>query len=380
MPRITSIAVTAVRIPLNKVTHFSSRSVAHRDYGLIKVQAPDGASGLGFCYVGNRGGEIFPAIVEHLFAPMLLGEESLEVEALWVRMYRESLLQGRAGVVIRALSALDIALWDLNARAVGLPLHRYLGAMHGDTVPAYASGGYYVDGKTPDDLADEMAGYVARGFTAVKMKTGRLSPAEEEDRVRAVRERVGPEIELMLDANNAWSDVVEALQTVRRLEKYEPYWLEEPFSPDDISSHARLAQSTAIPIATGEIEVGRWRHKALLEGGGAAILQTDAAVCGGISEWRRIAALAAAHEVPIGPHWFHDLHAPLVASTPNARYVEFFPDAEVLNFRALIDRQLEPSEGGLRLHDAPGLGFDFDEAAIQRWILLKTPQPWVTLG
>lgn len=381
MAKIASISVAAARMPLDNVTYFSSRAVTHRDYGLVKVQTVDGIEGTGFCYVGNRGGELLPVIVEHLLAPVVLGRDSLEVEALWREMYQEVLLQGRAGTVMRALSIIDTALWDLNARAAALPLHKYLGAVHMDSVPAYASGGYYVDGKSPDDLAAEMAHFVSLGFKAVKMKVGRLSPAKEEDRLRAVRERVGPDIEVMLDANNAWTDVTDALQTVRRFEKYSPYFVEEPFSPDDIDSHARLARVTPIPIATGEIEAGRWRHKELLEKGGAAILQSDALVCGGISEWRRIAALAAGYGVPMCPHWFHDVHAPLVAATPNARYVEFFWNSEVLNFRGLIDRQLDHKDGHIILHQTPGLGFRFDEAAVRRHaIATRGSEPWLTFN
>lgn len=380
MPKIASISVTAARVPLDNVTYLSSRTVAHRDYGLVKICSTDGIEGIGFCYVGNRAGEILPVIIEHLLAPLLIGRDSLEVEGLWKEMYQEALLQGRAGTVMRAISILDTALWDLNARTVGLPLHKYLGAVNADKVPAYASGGYYVDGKTPDDLAAEMAHYVSLGFKAVKMKTGRGTPAQEEDRLRAVRERVGYDIEVMLDANNAWSDVTEALQTVRRFEKYAPSFIEEPFSPDDIDSHARLARATSIPVATGEIEAGRWRHKELLDKGGAAILQTDALVCGGISEWRRIAAMAAGYGVPMYPHWFHDLHAPLVAATPNARFVEFFWDNQVLNFRELIDRQLDHENGDVILHQTPGLGFNFEESVVAKRSLVKGAEgPWVVL-
>ncbi len=176
----------------------------------------------------------------------------------------------------------------------------------------------------------------------------------------------------MLDANNAWSDLPTALRFMRVYEEYDPYWIEEPFGPDDIDNHARLAASTPVPVATGEIEVGRWRFKELLDKEAAAILQTDAAVCGGISEFRRIAATAASYGVTLCPHWFHDLHAHLVASTPNARYVELFPDDKVLNFRRLVDRQLVFKDGDIILPQEPGLGFGFDAAAVKKYAL----EPW----
>jgi L-alanine-DL-glutamate epimerase-like enolase superfamily enzyme len=316
--------------------------------------------------------------VAELLAPKLLGQESQRVEGLWQELYAESLLHGRAGTAMRALSILDTALWDLNARTAGLPLYAYLGAVVTDKVPAYASGGYYLDGKTPQMLGEELASYVKSGFRAVKIKVGRLSPAEEEARMAAAREAVGDDVLLMLDANNAWRDLPTAMAYMNRYEPYDPYWIEEPFSPDDIDLHARLARSVTTTVATGEIGYGRWYFKELLDKGAAEILQTDAAVCGGISEFRRIAATASSYGVTVSPHWFHDLHVHLVASTPNARFVEFFPDDQVLNFRRLIDTQLKYRDGSLLLPTGPGLGYDFDEKAVQRYAL-NPQEPWITV-
>ena len=367
MARIASVSVAVARVPLDRPTSFSTRTVTDRHYGLVKVRNTDGVEGIGFCYVGSSGGELCRVAVEQLLAPVLLGEDSLKSAGLWEAMYQEGLLQGRSGTVMRAISILDTAIWDLNARAASLPLHDYLGAVVRDRVPAYASGGYYVDGKTPAMLGEEMAGFVEQGFRAVKMKVGRFSPREEGERVAAARDAIGPDVLLMLDANNGWKDLPTALEYVRRFEEHDPYWIEEPFSPDAIDLHGRLARSTPITVATGEIEVGRWRFRELIEAGGAEILQTDAAVCGGITEWRRIAAHAGSCGVTVSPHWFHDLHAPLVAATPNARFVEYFPDDQVLNFRRLLDRQLVAEDGMLRLHQEPGLGFAFDAAAVTRY-------------
>ena len=367
--RIVSVAARTIRVPLDRHTAFSTRLVTARDYTVVRVTTADDHYGIGFCYGGNRAGMLVTYAVRELFAPLLLGRSALDVEGSWRAMYDESLLQGRAGSVMRALSIIDIALWDRNARATGLPLSRYLGGTYNATVPAYASGGYYLEGKTPEHLGEEMAAYVALGFRAVKMKVGRLDPRSEEARIRAAREAIGDDVLLMLDANNAWSDVPTALEYLRRYEPYNPYWIEEPFSPDDIESHAQLSRRTPVNVATGEIEAGRWRHQALLDKRAATILQSDAAVCGGISEWRRIAASAAAVGVTMCPHWFHDLHVHLVASTPNARYVEFFPDDQVLNFRRLVDKQLSFANGELVVPTSPGLGFDFDEAALDEYAL-----------
>jgi L-alanine-DL-glutamate epimerase-like enolase superfamily enzyme len=373
MAQISAVRSRNVSVPLDVATSLSSRLVNSRHYGIVEVATDDGCKGIGFCYVGSNGASFFSEIVQSLLAPILIGQDPFRVEGLWAEMYQEALLQGRAGTVVRAISALDTALWDRNARSLKLPLYKLLGAVHTEKVPAYASGGYYVAGKTPAMLADEMAGYQKAGFSAVKMKVGKLDLAGEEARIAAVRERIGPDTILMLDANNAWADLPTCLRFMRMYEKYDPYFIEEPFSPDDIENHARLAVATSVPVATGEIEVGRWRFKELLQAGGAAILQTDACVCGGITEWRRIAATAASFGVTICPHWFHDLHQHLVASAPNARYVEYFPDDQVLNFRRLVGRQVElDGKGSIVLPKTPGLGFDFDSAAVDRYAL----GPW----
>lgn len=365
--RIVSVQARTVCIPLDHATSFSTRKVLARHYTLVKVRTADGIEGIDFCYAGSRGGALVALAVRELFRDQLIGQNALRVEGLWQEMYQESLLHGRAGSVMRALSILDIALWDRNARAAGLPLSRQLGGFARERVPAYASGGYYLEGKTPDMLAAEMAAYVALGFKAVKMKVGMLPPKEEEDRIRAVRKAIGDDILLALDANNAWRDLPTALEYMKRYEPYDPYWIEEPFSPDDIENHAQLARRTPVAVATGEIEAGRWRHQELLEKRAAMILQTDAAVCGGITEFRRIAAMAAGFGVTLCPHWFHDLHVHLVASTPNARFVEFFPDDQVLNFRRLVDTQLEFSAGDLVVPARPGLGFGFAEKEVDRY-------------
>ncbi|NWO10417.1 mandelate racemase/muconate lactonizing enzyme family protein [Chromohalobacter salexigens] len=372
MTTITDVRARTVNVPLDNPTSFSNRQVLKRDYVLVEVVGDDGHVGIGFCYGGNNAGLLVANAVRELLRPVLVGGDAHATEALWQSMYQESLLHGRTGSVMRAISILDTALWDRNARAANLPLYKYLGASDTHSVPAYASGGYYLDGKSPEMLGEEMAGYVAKGFTAVKMKVGREDLAGEEARLAAVREAVGPNVQVMMDANNAWRDLPSALAFMRMAEPYDPFWIEEPFSPDDIDNHRRLGERTPVPVATGEIEAGRWRFKELLDKEAAMILQTDAAVCGGITEFRRIAATAASYGVDIYPHWFHDLHIHLVASAPNVTMVEFFADDQVLNFRRLVDTQLEFADGQLLLPTAPGLGFGFDQAALERYAI----EPW----
>ncbi|MBO9474005.1 mandelate racemase/muconate lactonizing enzyme family protein [Shimia sp. R10_1] len=367
MAIIKKVEASLSRVPLNNVTSLSSRVVTNREYVLVKVTDDTGNSGIGFCYAGHRCGQLVQRAVIDLLAPVVLGQNSLRTTGLWTEMYREGLLHGRTGSVMRALSCIDIALWDLNARNVGLPLYQYMGADALDRVPAYASGGYYVEGKTPADLAGEVSDYVKAGFKAVKIKVGKFGVAEEAARVAAAREAIGPNIPLMLDANNAWTDLRTAEAHCKAYEPYHPEWIEEPFLPDDIDNHARLGRLTSIPIATGEIEAGRWRMKDLMDRDVISILQHDACVCGGITEWRRITDTAASYGITTNPHWFHDVHIHTVAASTSAQYVEFFVDSEVLNFRELIDTQLTFENGDVLLPQTPGLGFNFDEGQVEKY-------------
>jgi L-alanine-DL-glutamate epimerase-like enolase superfamily enzyme len=367
MSKVVSIESALVRIPLDNVTSLSSRVVTNREYVLVRATDENGVTGIGFCYAGHRAGQLVQRAAIDLLAPVVLGENSNRTEGLWAEMYQEALLHGRAGSVMRALSSIDIALWDMNSRRAGLPLYQYLGAKVEDRVPAYASGGYYLEGKGPEGLAEELRGYVEQGFKAVKIKVGKYGVAEEAARVKAAREAIGPDIPLMLDANNAWTDLRTAEAHCRAYEPYNPEWIEEPFSPDDIDNHARLAKLTSIPVATGEIEAGRWRMKHLMEQNAASVLQHDACVCGGVTEWRRITETAASYGITVNPHWFHDIHIHLVASSSAARYVEYFTDDQVLNFSRLVDKQLKFVDGDVLLHQEPGLGFGFDEAAVEKY-------------
>ena len=175
----------------------------------------------------------------------------------------------------------------------------------------------------------------------------------------AARSAVGDHVHLMLDCNNGWRNLETALRYMAVFEPYAPYWIEEPFLPDDLESHVRLAERTPVPVATGEIESGRWRFKEILERRAAGILPPDAVCCGGITEFRRIAATAASFGVSVCPPAYHELHVHLAASLPNVPYAECFTDDQIVNFRRLIDTQVEIRDGRLVLPSKPGCGFDF---------------------
>lgn len=367
MPAVKEVLSCTAVVPLDVETSFATRAVQERHYTLVKARDADGTEGIGFCYGGSRAGHLATIAVRDLLRSHVIGREPQDNEAIWDAMFRDAVLQGRRGSVLRAISAVDNALWDLKAKQAGLPLYKLLGAYHKDTVPAYASGGYYLPGKGIEGLVDEVTAWVKAGYPAVKIKVGRVPPEEDAQRIKAVREAIGPNVQLFLDANNAWPDAPSAIRAVRMWEQYDLGWIEEPVMPDDMEASAAVAAALDTPVATGEIEATRWGFAELIHHKAASIFQTDAAVCGGITEWRKIAALAAGHSIPVAPHWFADLHVHLVASTPNAPWVEFFTDSQVLNFMRLLKSSVQPKNGQLVLPKAPGMGIELDEKSVSRY-------------
>ncbi|MFQ5872387.1 MAG: mandelate racemase/muconate lactonizing enzyme family protein [Dehalococcoidia bacterium] len=365
--KVTGLEACTCVVPLDTGIAFSTRSVGERHFTLVRVLTDTGTEGIGFSYIGHKAGHLATLAVRDLLKDVVVGRDPHQVEAIWDAMYRESLLHGRRGAVLRAISAVDIALWDAISKEANLPLYGYLGECRDEVVPAYASGGYYVEGKGPEELAQEMQSYLEMGFRAVKMKVGRLAPKEDAARIRAAREAVGSDVPLFLDANNAWPDATTAIRAVRIFEEYEPGWIEEPLMPDDIRGHAAIAAAVHTPVATGEIHATRWEFLQLVQQRAASILQPDAGVCGGITEWRRIAAMAASNDIPVAPHWLAEVHIHLVASTPNAIWVEYFTDFNIINLGRLFATGLEVRPGGLALPQGPGLGVELDWSAVKRF-------------
>ena len=363
--KVVALDARTCVVPYDKQIAMSKRTLRERQYALVRVRTDTGAEGIGFCYGGHKAGHLVTIAIRDLLRDVVLGQDPHQVEALWSAMYQEALLHGRRGIILRAMSAIDIALWDVVAKEAGLPLYQYLGAYRDEVVPAYASGGQYAEGETPEDLARELQICLDMGFRAVKMKVGGLPPAEDATRVRIAREAVGPNVHLFLDANNAWPDAHTAIQAIRHFEEYNPGWMEEPLMPDDIHGHAAVAAAIQMPVAMGEIHATRWEFRQLIEHKAASILQPDVGVCGGITEWRRIAALAAGNNIPVAPHWLAEVHVHLVASIPNAIWTEYDTDLRGGGVGRLFSTRLDIKSGGLALPQRPGLGVELDQAAVK---------------
>jgi L-alanine-DL-glutamate epimerase-like enolase superfamily enzyme len=366
---VSSVRAVPVAIPLESPLRFSTRAVSAREYVLVFVTTKVGLEGFGYSYIGTAGARSAALFVEEVLTPHVVGVDVSGPAHRWERLYQETLLLGRRGIAVRALSALDIACWDVLSTAAELPLHRMLGG-DGDRVPAYASGGYYRPGDPVENVERELSRHLERGFRDVKIKVGGAPIEVDVARVQAARAVLGPRLRLALDANNAWKTPREAIAFGRAVERFDPWWLEEPLSPDDIAGHAEVARALSFPVATGEIHATRWEFRDLIACGSAGILQPDANVVGGISEWMTIAHAAATFNLPVAPHWNANVHVHLAAAVPNCVTVEYFaPDQDIFNFERLVAEPLRYEDGALLLPRRPGLGIVLDQAAVQRYAI-----------
>ena len=369
MRTIATVEAIALSIPLAKPTRIATRTVLAREFVLVFVHDSAGHRGVGYTYAGTVGGRLVRDAVVDTLRPLLVNQPADLIEQHWNAMYQDTLLIGRRGAVLRAISAVDIALWDLLGQTTGLPLYRLLGGCR-DDVPAYASGGYYRDEDPISAITAEMERYVALGFSDVKIKVGGAPLDVDVQRVRAARDVLGPRRRLALDANNGYRSLPEALSAARAFAPYDPWWFEEPLSPDNVAGHAELARHIDTPVATGEIHQTRWDFRGLIESRAAAILQPDAGVLGGVSEWMKVAHAAATFDIPVAPHWHADLHVHLAAAASNCLTVEYFRlEEDIYNFEALLSERLQPRNGRISLPQRPGLGLELDLEKIDRYTL-----------
>ena len=359
---------------------------ARRGGLLVEIETDERVTGIGEAGVG---GGATASVIERVLRPMLIGEDPMLIEGLWQKMFARTRQFGRRGIVPNAISGIDIALWDIAGKVAKLPLYHLLGGCR-DRVEAYASGGFYQEGKSIDDLAGEAEGYRARGFKGMKMKVGRnpstqshlrhlvdhaelceVEPEEDIARVAAVRRALGPRAKLMVDVNCAWSPAF-AIEMGHALEPHKLYWIEEPVATDDIAGSAMVADALAAPIAGYETEIGLDGFRELITRGAVDIVQPDLAWSGGFSECRRIAALAQAHHRMVAPHAFAgavllaaSLH--FIASIPNGLVLEFDQNPNGLRDELLTEPIRVDNDGMITLTGRPGLGIELDPKAIERY-------------
>ncbi len=290
---------------------------------------------------------------------LVIGENPDYTERIWQKLWKEIGFFGTKGISLFGVSAIDMACWDVVGKAAGKPLYKLFGACR-DEVPAYASGGLWLF-RSIEELVVEAKGFLSAGFRAMKMRIGKPRLEEDVDRVRAVRQAIGPEVDLMVDANQRFT-VEYAIRLGRKLEEFNLTWFEEPVPAYDLEGSARVAAALDTPIASGENEYTRYGFRKMLEMKAADVLMPDFVRVGGFSEFLKVAHMAEAYDIPISPHVFPEQSLQVMGSICNGTYIEYMPF-----FSPMFEETLQLKDGRLVVPEGPGIGFTFSPDAIKRY-------------
>ncbi len=367
LDRISSVTLSSVTLPLPtgisdaKVLTGRQRPMTEVAFLFAEIDTEEGHHGVGFSYSKRAGG---PAQFAHAreVAPDLLGEDPSDIGRLWTKLVWAGASVGRSGASTQALAAIDVALWDLKARRAGLPLAKLLGA-HRDSVRCYNTSGGFLH-ETIDQVKDNATRTLGSGVGGIKIKVGQPDWREDLRRVAAVREHIGPDVPLMVDANQQW-DRPMAMRVSKALEALDLVWIEEPLDAYDAEGHAELARALTTAVATGEMLTSVAEHNELLRHRAVDILQPDAPRIGGITQFLKLATLAEHAGVGLAPHFAMEIHVHLAAAYPAEPWVEHFDW-----LYPLFNERLETSDGRMHLSGRPGLGITLSEQA-RAWTVDK---------
>lgn len=372
--KIAAIETFDLIAPLEHPFGWSQGWLDERSTTLVKVIADDGLVGWG----EGAGADL----INGLLAPLLIGQDPMDRTGLWERLFH-ALYNGNnaVGLAGSALSALDMALWDLAGKATDLPVYALLGGKVRDKIAVYATGLYYTEGEFPDRLLDEARGYVAEGFKGMKTKVGGLSIAEDVARVRALRDAIGPDVHLMVDANEAYNATT-AIRIGQKLAELDLVWFEEPVNAQDLDAYLEVKAALPMAIAGGENLRTRYEFKPYLTRRAYDIVQPDVMHCGGITEMQRICAMANACGIQVNPHVWGSpvmiaatLHlAATLPPCPPAHNALPYLQEPVMEFdrtpntirQTICAVPFEHEDGFVRVPTGPGLGIEVDEAVVER--------------
>jgi len=385
--RITAVETIALSYPMPYALTYARGRYQTRDALLVKVLTDeDGIYGWGESAMWGGPHSVTATVIAEEIAPLVIGEDPRRPEYLWEKVYQSTYYHGRKGLVIAALSGVDIALWDIMGKVAGQPLWRLFGGF-GRPLSAYASAGYYRDDYGTSELAADVTRAREAGYRGYKMKIGnipqvvhggvlgdvpgRLSFADDIARVAVAREALGPDLNLMVDANTSLS----ARMAMRYAEALLPFnirWFEEPTEPENIEGCAALARHTRIPVAGFETETGKFQFARLIDAGAIQVVQFDVVQVGGFTEARKIAAYAQMHHLPVTAKNYSTAVSTaatlqLLYALPNGDYFECDQDPNGLRDELTASPLYRMDEGLVTPHDGPGLGIVVDEQALQRW-------------
>jgi L-alanine-DL-glutamate epimerase-like enolase superfamily enzyme len=357
MARITNVEIFMVDLKPKVKRTDAIQSFDSQQTPFVLIADSDGMMGLGYTYTIGQGGSAVMALLRDDLVGQLIGQEAEEIGRIWRDLLFSIHATAVGALSSLALAAIDIALWDLRCKKAGLPLYRMLGGAK-PSVPMYTTEGGWLHIGADDLVADALAAQ-AKGFSGSKVKIGRPHLSQDRARLKAVRDAVGPEYEIMVDANQGFN-LAEAKRRARMLEDLEIAWFEEPMPADDVTQHALLAAATSVPIAVGESMYSLSQFKDYLTLGAASVVQVDVARIGGITPWIKVAHLAEAHNVPVCPHFLMELHVSLVCAIPNAPWLEYIPQLEDLTHTGM-----RMEKGRAFPSQKPGIGIDWDMNAIR---------------
>jgi D-galactarolactone cycloisomerase len=365
--KISTVTTHVLEAPLTVPFRWSFNRADTRSTVLVEITTENGLTGWGECFGPARP---IAAIIE-AFGPLLINADALAIEAIWQDLYNKFRDQGQKGMVISAISGVDIALWDIKGKYFNAPIHQMMGGPLRSEVEAYATGMYRRDDGDPlDYLVEEALGYVAEGFRGVKLKLG-FDVEGDVAIARAVREAVGPDIKLMMDANHGY-DVIDAIRLGRRVEDLDIRWFEEPVVPEDLAGYREIKAALSIPLAGGECDFTRYGFRDILTSRSIDIIQPDTCAAGGLSECKKIADMANAFHVRYVPHvWGTGIglaaslqllavlpHTP-PSWTPTEPLLEF--DRSEHPFRQeILMEPLEHVRGQVTIPTGPGLGIEIN--------------------
>jgi L-alanine-DL-glutamate epimerase-like enolase superfamily enzyme len=353
-----------LRVPIESKIADSMQAVTCLEFVGLTIETDAGITGTGYTITVGHGGSVIREVIDSLFRADLIGRDPHNVREIWQQLYfGKSHWIGRAGATTMAQAAVDIALWDIKAKAANLPLWRLLGGARAAPIPAYNTHAGWLN-YSIDQLEEEALSLIDAGYTALKMKVGLAESRADYERVKAVRQAIGDDCLLMVDANQRW-DSVQASSTVHMLEEFNLTWVEEPLHPDDVPAHRTLKERTSIPIALGEHLYTTHAFRDFLAAGAVDFVQVDVCRIGGITPWLDVAALAHANGVRVSPHAgdLMQVHQHLVRAIPNSWRLEVIPLWKEGPFR----HQIRIERGTCLTPMEPGASSDFTPAAMEKY-------------